>query len=270
MRLLIILTFACIVTQLHAMQFGRNPCPISMGMGNSSTCIFSPYLGGNPALVALESKANVQTHCQNKGFLPQLGTYNIGMIYPFTWMNMGFGGSFHGFEAYHEFSLKWNVAKFFKPYVAFAIETEYTCLYASPKHEYTHSGVVSLGMLVFPIAKMRVGFSIYNLSFSPFTIQENQLRLPVIFKLGLAYHIAKKVLLTAEAQKSLDQPFAFCVGLDYQIIRAIAIRAGLFACQELTPSMGIGLLYKNFRFDMSMQYHFSMGCILAAGLMYQW
>ncbi len=270
MRLSLFILFSCLTSFAYAMQFGRQECPISVGMGNCTTCIFSPYIGNNPALSATNAHPSVQTYVKNTGLLPQIGTYNIAMNYPFSFLNIGINASFHGFDAYHELSFTCCLAKFFKPYIAIALEGEYCCLYNSPKSGYFHSGLLSVGMMVFPIKNMRIGVSIYNVSFSPFTINEQNFRLPVIFKVGLSYHIAKKIMLTAEVQKSLDQPFAFCIGVDYQVISMLNIRTGLFAQRELTPSLGLGFTWKHFQIDMGVQYHLSLGCNLSAGFLYKW
>lgn len=252
------------------MQYGHDHHPISMAMGNSTTCISSPYLGTDIASMALHTASSLQVYAQNKATLPQLGLYNIAMVYSNKYVNVGIKGFFHGFGAYNEFSVQASFGHFFKPYIAIALQAEYNGLYQSPKEGYLHIGCVSLGMQVFPFKNMRVGFSVYNVSFSAFTTETANIRLPVIFRLGMGYHIAQKVLLTAEVHKAIDQPFAYSVGIDYQVIKLLAIRTGLYICEDLTPSLGIGFTFHRFCLDVGVQYHFSTGLNTAIGLIYQW
>ncbi len=252
------------------MQYGHDHHPVSMAMGGATTCIASPYLGTDMVSMALQNASSVQIYAQNKATLPQLGLYNAALVYSNQYVNVGLKGFFHGFEAYNEFSVQASFGHFFKPYIAIALQVEYNGMYQSPKKEYLHSGCVSLGMQAFPFKNMRVGFSVYNVSFSAFKTENQTLPLPVIFRLGMGYHIAQKVLLTAEVHKAIDQPFAYSVGIDYRVIKLLAIRTGLYICEDLTPSLGIGLSFHRFCLDVGVQYHFSTGVNTAIGFIYKW
>ena len=260
------------------MQYGHDHHPISMAMGNATTCISSPYLGTDIASMALHTASSLQVYAQNKATLPQLGLYNIAMVYSNKYVNVGVKGFFHGFGAYNEFSIQALFGHFFKPYIAIALQAEYNGLYQSPKEGYLHSGCVSLGMQVFPFKNMRVGFSVYNVSFSAFTTETANIRLPVIFRLGMGYHIAQKVLLTAEVHKAIDQPFAYSVGIDYQVVLPDASGSQIPLLPEPSSTPGkiwqwisiIGFTFHRFCLDVGVQYHFSTGLNTAIGLIYQW
>ena len=252
------------------MQYGHEHHPIAMAMGNATTCISSHYLGTDIASIALQTKSSVQAYAQNQATLPQLGLYNIAMVYSNPYVNAGLKGFFHGFDAYNEFSLQASFGHFFKPYLAIALQVAYNGLYQSPKEGYLHSGCLSVGMQAFPFKNMRIGFSVHNVSFSGFKTETENIRMPVIFRLGMGYYIAQKVLLTAEVHKALDQPFAYSLGIDYQAIQLLAIRTGLYICQDLTPSLGIGFTFHQFCLDLGVQYHFATGLNSAIGLVYRW
>lgn len=255
---------------LFGMQLGHQRCPIAMGMGNSSTCIFSPYTNNNPALLSQIDLPSVQVMAENKALLPALGDYYVALAYPFKEIQASITGLFHGFEAYHEYSIDVCLARFFKPYIAVGLQGTYCGLFTAAHKTYTHSGLLSLGAIVFPIPALRIGFSVYNVSFSAFAIDEQTINIPVIFKLGIAYHIAQKVHMTAEVHKALDQPFAFCIGMDYQAVSFLSLRAGLYAQEELTPSLGIGFHWQHLTIDAGFQYHFGTGLNLSIGMAYLW
>ncbi len=247
---------------LFAMQLGHQRCPIAVGMGNSSTCIFSPYTNNNPALISHVSHPSVQIIADSKALLPELGEYSLAVVYPFKALQTAVTGGFHGFEAYHEYHVDLTLARFFQPYIAIGLQGTYCGIFSAAQKSYLHSGALSLGAIAYPIQNLRIGFSIYNISFST--------NIPVIFKVGIAYHIAQKVQLTAEVHKALDQPFAFCIGMDYQAVSFLNIRAGLYAQKELTPTLGIGLHWKYLLIDAGFQYHFGTGLNLSAGIAFLW
>lgn len=252
------------------MQYGHNHNPIAISMGNATTCISSHYLSTDITSMALHTRSSVQMYAQNKAMLPQLGLYQVGMVYSNPLINVGITGTFHGFATYNEFSVQTTFGKFFKPYIAVALQAEYNGIHQSPKEGYLHSGCMSIGLQFFPFQNMRIGFSVYNITFSTFNTGTAKIRIPVIFRLGMAYRIAKKVLITAEVHKALDQDFAYCIGMDYQLIKQLHLRTGMYICNEITPSLGMGLNFKKLRLDVATQYHFGIGLTIVAGIVYLW
>jgi hypothetical protein len=270
MRLILLILFLCGIETLFAMGYNHHVCPVSMAMGNASSCILSPYRGNNVASLALDTLPNIHTFYQNKATIAVLGLYDVALVYPFKHLNMAFKGNFHGFEAYREFSVQCHFAKFFKPYIAIALQVGYQGLYQSPKEGYWHTSSVDIGFMAFPTKQLRLGFSVLNVSFSVFPASLAKTALPTLFSVGMGYVFARKIVLTAEVQKAIDQPFAYAIGLDYQVIKALAIRVGLSVCEELTPSLGMGLQWGSFRCDVGFQYHFGTGLNSSIGLVYTW
>lgn len=252
------------------MQFGYHYCPVSTAMGNASTCITSPYRGNNIAQLGCDSLPNVHAFYQNKAALPTIGLYNAALVYPFKPINTALRVNFHGFDAYHEISLQAAFAKLFKPYISIGLQVEYHALYQMPAHAYLHTGCVHVGLLAFPTKKLRVGFSVHNVSFSSFYAAAKKIAVPVVFNVGIGYVIANKILLTAQVQKALKQPFAYMVGMDYQVLKQLAIRTGLYACEALQPCLGLGIMLGNFRCDIGFQYHFGTGLNSSVGIVYTW
>lgn len=270
MRWLILFAFTGFYLTVCAMGYNYHECPVSTAMGNTHTCIYSPYRGNNVSSLALDSVPNVQVFYQNKATLPSLGLYDLGLVYPSKHINIAIKGNYHGFEAYSEFSVQCHFAKFFKPYIALALQVGYQGLYQSPKDGYWHTGSVDIGLMAFPTKQLRVGFSVLNVSFSPFVKSPQKIAIPTVFSVGAAYVIARKIVLTAEVQKAIDQPFAYAIGMDYQVVKAWNIRAGLYICSELTPCLGIGFKWDSFRCDVAFQYHLATGLNSCIGLVYTW
>lgn len=220
--------------------------------------------------MACDTFPNVHAYYQNKATLPTLGLYDFGLVYPFKPLHVGLRVNFFGFDAYQEFSAQVMFAKFFKPYIAVGLQVGYQGIHQSPKQGYLHTGSVDIGLMAFPIKQLRIGFWVNNVSFSYFPMSVQEVPLPVIFKAGLGYHIAQKIWVTAQVEKALDQPFAYAIGLDYQIIKQLAVRTGLYICKELTPTLGMSLILGPFRCDVAFQYHFATGLNSSVGLVYQW
>ncbi len=70
----------------------------------------------------------------------------------------------------------------------------------------------NLGIMVFPIENFGLAFSIYNLSFSKFTLEESKFEVPTIFYLGLKYQFSELLFLATEASLSLKENFTASIG----------------------------------------------------------
>ena len=65
--------------------------------------------------------------------------------------------------------------------------------------------------MVFPIENFGLGFSIYNLSFSKFTLEESKFEVPTIFYLGLKYQFSE-LLFWRQKLLSLKENFTASIG----------------------------------------------------------
>jgi hypothetical protein len=267
-KFLAIVIIICVQTK--AMQYGYHFCPVSVAMGNASCCITSPYMANNIAQMGCDTLPNVHAFYLNKTTIPTIGLYNVALVYPFKPIHTGVRLNFHGFDGYNELSVQLSFAKFFKPYISIGLQAEYNALYVSPKKGYLHTGSVNIGFMAFPTKQLRVGFTVHNVSFSSFLSETNRLYLPVTFRVGLGYTLAKKVLLTAQIEKALKQPFAYSIGIDYQVIKQLAIRTGLYVCQALQPTLGLGIKIGQIQCDVGFQYHVATGLNSSVGVVYTW
>ena len=93
--------------------------------------------------------------------------------------------------------------------------------------------------------------------------------LPTILRLGFAYLPSEQLQLLAEVEKDLDFPIRFRSGIEYKLLPALALRAGIATAPALA-TFGIGLrLPKNLQIDLASQYHQILGWTPAFSLSYQ-
>ena len=74
--------------------------------------------------------------------------------------------------------------------------------------------------------------------------EDGQDKLPTVMNFGAAYTFSEKVMIAAEVEKDLDYDMMFKVGVEYQIIEMLELRAGVSTNPTLV-SFGAGLNFKN-------------------------
>lgn len=101
------------------------------------------------------------------------------------------------------------------------------------------------------------GAYLYNLNQARLA-EYQQERVPTVLKAGLSYRPTEKVLLNIETEKDVEQDADFKAGLEYRIIEALALRAGL---RTLTAeaTAGVGFRAGQLQIDYAAAWHSSLG-----------
>jgi len=124
-----------------------------------------------------------------------------------------------------------------------------------------------LGVFARPFKELSVGAHIYN----PLKLEIDDLyqeRIPTVLKIGVTYEAFKKFFISAEMTKDLQADFVFRAGIDYQIIDALNIRAGM-STNPTIVTFGTGLNFKGMRMDIAGSYQSLLGFSPHVGMTYE-
>lgn len=117
---------------------------------------------------------------------------------------------------------------------------------------------VSLGGQVEVVPqKLTFGAYLYNLSQAKLAEYQDE-RVPTVLRAGLSYRPSAKVLLVVETEKDVEQDAEFKAGLEYQVIDALTVRAGVATLTEQATG-GLGLRLGRLRLDYAAGYHNALG-----------
>ena len=225
------------------------------------------YNSVNPATISC-GKSYVSAFYHNKFLCPEIGLENLSFVYSHPTLSFSTNISHHGFTEYGEMSIGVNFSRLFRPYISVGIGAEYLGWYYTGAW---HSmACFNLGVMVMPISNLNIGFSVYNLSFSKFKIEEFQYEVPTIFYLGLKYKFTELLFLAAEASLSLKENFTASIGLQYFFVKQVGMRIGVYASKEISPCLGLGINLKRFHIDIGTQYNLKLGLTSSVGISYTW
>jgi hypothetical protein len=121
-----------------------------------------------------------------------------------------------------------------------------------------HAVAVSLGGQAEVVPRrLSFGAYLYNLNQSRLARYADE-RVPTVLKAGLSYRPADKVLLNVETEKDVEQSADFKAGLEYEVVAALAIRAGFASLTQQTTA-GVGLQAGLYHLDYAAAWQSGLG-----------
>ncbi|KAA9332233.1 hypothetical protein F0P96_12180 [Hymenobacter busanensis] len=105
--------------------------------------------------------------------------------------------------------------------------------------------------------KLTFGVYLYNLNQAKLAEYQDE-RVPTVLRAGLGFRPTTKVLLVAETEKDIDRDADFRAGVEYQVVDALTVRAGIATLTEQV-SAGFGLRFGQLRVDYGAQLHNVLG-----------
>jgi hypothetical protein len=112
------------------------------------------------------------------------------------------------------------------------------------------------------------GGYLYNLNQARLAAYEDE-RVPTVLKAGLSYRPTEKLMLNVEAEKDVEQAADFKAGIEYQLLEALALRAGFASLVEQTTA-GVGFKAGRFQIDYAAAWQSTLGLSQHVGVSLEW
>lgn len=194
---------------------------------------------------------------QRNVFSTQIVTESATFQLPVKAYTLGFGVSNYGFESYKVQQISLAVAKSFGPNLSAAIRFNYHEV-RIPAYSKSSTYTADVGFLYQFSKRIGIGAHVQNVSNSTFTNTANFSPIPLLIAIGLSYKSTEQLLLVAALQQSLNQTPQPKLGIEYQLIPALALRGGL-SFNQLKQFAGMGLKIKKMCFDWSITSQNTLG-----------
>lgn len=207
-------------------------------------------------------------HHENRFVLPEFSLHAIGMTIPTGRGTLGFSGHYFGYQAYHESKIGLAFGKAFGERFAVGLQLDYLNTWFD--NELRNSGTLAIeaGIMAEPADNLWIGFHIFNPTGA--TIPEmGREKVPVILRMGLAYHFDERLFLGLETEKDLDwgEPM-YKLGLEYRLIEYIYARLGIMLQEDVEHSFGIGFNLAGFHASLAFSYRQLVGYTPYFSLLY--
>ncbi|MEG1586843.1 MAG: hypothetical protein RR346_08205 [Bacteroidales bacterium] len=256
-RLILFLFFWILRTPL--LLLGAEPAPWSDVRSLGIARIVSPvHSFVNPASLSLLPERRLLFSYQNRFLVKQLSSLTACYQQPTKWVDFSALINYFGYDLYHEIRCGINVSKVLKPGLSLGVRIYYFRMDYIDNQDVVSVVSGDIGMQYQPVDNFRAGFLISN----PFRVSYKQAGreydLPVVMQIGAEFGLTQSCNILAGVEKDTRYPICFKIGIAYEVISQFELRAGLLT-SPLMPTGGIGYRLGDFKTDIAVAFHTSLG-----------
>ena len=235
------------------------------GLGGVS--VITPYApSSNQAAMGFAENSSISIYYANTGIAEGVNNFlAMGQFKLKKGGTIGFSGSYYGYSKFSDRKIGLAYGLKLADFVSIGAQLDFlndkTMGYGS-----NTTATFELGALFKVNNKIQLGVHVYN----PPRVRygkDSEERVPTVFRLGATYTTKDKVWITGELEQDLDKNLAFRAGVDYQMNQYFVVRAGMLT-YPLSGSLGVGLAYQGFRFEILGAYQKVTGISPHLGLTY--
>ena len=237
----------------------------SAGMNNATLAMSTPdAVFQNPAALIYATRPTATVATEMRFGVKDLRPVGVGLILPTK--SGVFGGSIQhfGFSAFQQQKIGLAFAKRFSEKLNVGIQLDYLRLQATG---YGNANILTfeIGCNTLITKDLTLAFYVFN----PLAVRVSESeRTPSVFRLGAAYAVNNKMMITAEIEKSIIDAATFRMGFDYKVAETVAVRCG-FSSLPASFSVGVGyFLSKNCIIDAALSHQSALGSTPSVSLSY--
>lgn len=209
---------------------------------------------GNQAGLAFIDQTSLTVFGENRFAIANINQFSVGGVLPLKSGAIGIVLQYFGFESYNEQKIGVAYARKLFDKIALSVQLDVLNLRV-PFYGNQVNVTTEVGLQLPLNDKLLIGVH----TFTPFTIAITEEDfVPTILAAGIAYQPSKKLRLIAEVEKDIDYPVDFKFGIDYQLLKILALRVGVNT-YPVQNSFGIGLNLNNLQIDVATVYHQVLG-----------
>lgn len=208
----------------------------------------------NPATVS-SLQAGVSLYYVRYYGLNELADMALAASYPTKWGVLLTGVHSYGFDLYRETELALGWAYHYENLKA-ALKVHYDHVAISAPYGNAFALGIDLGILFSLTEKVQIGAMATNLNRPE--LGSSQEERPRLMSLGFAYKPLDKGIFLADIVKDVRFPLSVRVGLEYPLVDAFVLRAGV-GTQPVNTTFGAGLRLKKLSVNLAVEKHQELG-----------
>jgi hypothetical protein len=242
---------------LQAQTIRRPVASEYIGLGAYSTSHADAFsFISNQASLAQVKKITGGIYSERRFMLNELSVYNAVAALPTHSGNFGLKAGYYGFSDYNETQFGLAYGRRLGTKIDIGVQFNY---YEIKAAGYGNSAAVSFeaGIIMHLSDKLNAGVHVYNPVGGKFGKNADE-KLPFVYTTGLGYEASGQFFISAEVEKEEDQPVNVNAGIQYKFLPQLLARAGISTATS-NMWLGIGVVIKSFRIDVTAGYHPQLG-----------
>lgn len=230
----------------------------SMSMANASICNNDVWgYFNNPGALADVDKLSVGISYENRFLLKELQSQGMAVAIPMKIGVISIGGHMYGYNQFRSYKAGFGYSLKLADKLFTGVQLNYQGIRLAEHYRSANSITAEAGVYGEINDNWKVGVSVFNIGRSKLAEYQDD-RFSTIMRLGSSYTFSKKVLLSGEFEKDLDNPIRFKAGLEYCLVEDFYVRTG-FGTGPVELAFGFGYKFKQFQLDLGSAYHQILG-----------
>ncbi len=238
----------------------------SSGIANASVMLpdFSSVFHNQAGLAFLES-VSVGFH-HRSGFVKEMDRQALAVLFPTSTGTLASSFSYYGYSYYQETKAGLAYGQFLAKDLAAGVQIDYFNTRIAGEYGKADILTFEAGLMFKMMDHLYVGTHVFN----PVRvgIGEVQEKIPTVFRIGVGYRFKENVLVCVEGEKDLERAVVPKVGVEYQPLGELSIRAGM-SVNPVMNFFGLGYSWKSFHADVAFSYHQILGYMPDFSLNYE-
>ena len=171
--------------------------------------------------------------------------------------NFGVKAGYFGFSDYNETQIGLAYARKLGTKVDIGAQFNYNGIKIGGIYGSASAISFEIGTILHISEKLHAGIHINNPVGGKFG-KDPQEKIASVYSFGVGYDASDKFFVSVEIEKEEDQPVNVNAGMQYKFIPQLMARAGVSSATS-TAWIGLGLIVKSFRVDITTNYHPQLG-----------
>lgn len=240
----------------------------SMSMANASVTLNDVWSHfNNPGAVGKMKQLTIGVSYENRFLLKELQTQSVAAIIPLKTGAISVGGHMFGYEQFRSYKGGVGYGMQLGEKLYAGVQANFQGIQLREVYGSKSTVTGEAGILAELRENWLMGFSVTNLFRAKLSDYQDD-RLSTMMRLGTSYRFSDKTIVTAEAEKDLDNAMRFKSGIEYQPLENFFLRGG-FATAPVELSFGFGYRIKAFQLDLGSSFHQVLGWSPHFSLIYQ-
>ncbi len=266
-QLLVIVVLCLSINGIHAQGWLPSGAR-SMSMSNASVGLYDVWsYHNNPGALGKIDQLSAGLAYENRFLLRELQSQGLTIAIPMKVGVLSIGGLTYGYSQFRstKAGLGYSLPLSEKFYAG--VQLNYQGIQLAQNYGNANTVTAEAGVYAEVTDNWSMGFSVFNLSRTRLSEFQDD-RLSTVMRLGTAYTFSKKLLVSAEFEKSIEYDLRFKTGLEYQVIDNFYFRGGV-ATAPVEFSFGTGYDFGMIQLDFGTAYDIILGWSPHFSLTYQ-
>ena len=231
--------------------------PRFTALGNAAVALQDIWsVQKNQAGIAALENPQFSAGYENRFGVKELSTQSAAFVLPIK--NYAFGANFqaYGVNAYRESKSGISLARAFGPKLLTAVNLNYHQIKID-NYGNAQGFSVEVGLQYEAFKNLWLGTHIANPNQSKYGNNTEQI-IPAHIQFGASYKFSDQLIISSEVEKVLDGQVDFKTGLEYKVVKFVALRGGVSA-NPFIQYAGFGINYEKFKLDFAVASHPVLG-----------